>query len=398
MSAPEEVPTTSCSVCEMDVPAGKFCGYCGTHLSPRRGDGRPWLRLRTFAAGPGEHVLVPSVASSLFPHLGKHSRRPFRLGVVVLVVALIVFAILKWQAPLIAVSALGLPLLFHLYLQESDAYQVLPRRDLVIVAIVSVGLGIGWAWFTGGIIADSYDVAFGAGMEFKQPLWEGLVIPVAGAVLLLLPTVAARLLRVGTQETLDGFLIGTVAALSFVAAATLTRLAPQFETGLTASDLPVSVLMTEAAIRGLLMSLIAAATGGAVGAALWFKSDPAHKHGGEKLASPLTSLAVVLVAYAVLGVVDASPATQSWEFAAYLIVAVLMVLWLRVVLHIALLREEHDPITPGEPLLCEHCGTVVPDMAFCPACGVATRASSRVSRSARRETRPVRVEPPPETS
>jgi hypothetical protein len=396
MTTPDGIPTTHCGVCAIDVPAGEFCGYCGSHLSPRRGDGPSWLRLRAYGAAPGEHVLMPSVASSLFPHLGQHSLRPFRIGVGILVVALLVFSMLKWQAPLIAVGALGLPVLFHLYLMESDAYEILSRRVVFTVSVVSIALGVGWAWATEEIIARSYAVAFGADMEFKQPLWEGVVIPVAGAILLLVPTVVARTLRVGTRETLDGFLIGAVAALSFVAAATLTRLAPQFETGLTASDLPMSVLMNEAAIRGLLVSLIAATAGGAVGAALWFKPDPAHQHGGAKLASPASSVAVVLVAFAALGLIDASPASQIWELAVYVFVAVLMVLWLRIVLHIALLRETHDPITL-EPLLCENCGHVVPDMAFCPACGVATRASSRTSRGARRENRPVRVEPPPET-
>jgi len=65
------------------------------------------------------------------------------------------------------------------------------------------------------------------------------------------------------------------------------------------------------------------------------------------------------------------------------------------VVHVALLRETHDPITQ-EPLLCENCGHVVPDMAFCPACGLATRASSRSSRAERRRARPVLVNPPPE--
>jgi rRNA maturation endonuclease Nob1 len=77
----------------------------------------------------------------------------------------------------------------------------------------------------------------------------------------------------------------------------------------------------------------------------------------------------------------------------HLAVALLTVLALRIVVHMALLREKHDPITQ-EPLLCEDCGHVVPDMAFCPACGVATRASSRTSRAARRHARPVRIEPP----
>ena len=65
-----------------------------------------------YAAAPGEHVLRLSVASSLFPHLPHRSRAPFRVAMAVLFLALVAFALLRWQAPLIAVSALGLPLLF----------------------------------------------------------------------------------------------------------------------------------------------------------------------------------------------------------------------------------------------------------------------------------------------
>ena len=71
---------------------------------------------------------------------------------------------------------------------------------------------------------------------------------------------------------------------------------------------------------------------------------------------------------------------------------------LRVGLQLALLHEAHDEIQSDEPLLCPHCGHVVPDMAFCPACGVATRASSRSSRTARRDTRPVRTDRGPDGS
>ena len=100
---------------------------------------------------------------------------------------------------------------------------------------------------------------------------------------------------------------------------------------------------------------------------------------------------------AALGLVDASPLAETWQLVIHLAVALVMVLGLRIVLHMALLREAHDPITQ-EPLLCENCGHVVPDMAFCPACGVATRASSRSSRTERRRERPVLIEPPPEGS
>jgi rRNA maturation endonuclease Nob1 len=65
-------------------------------------------------------------------------------------------------------------------------------------------------------------------------------------------------------------------------------------------------------------------------------------------------------------------------------------------LQLALLHEAHDEIESDEPLLCLYCGHVVPDMAFCPACGVATRASSRSSRAMRREIRPVRTDQEPD--
>jgi hypothetical protein len=306
-------------------------------------------------------------------------------------VILVVFAILHAQAPLVAVSALGLPMLFVLYLSEADAYADLPRYALALITLTAAGFGIGWAWLTGAIIARSYDVAFGAGFEFKRPLAEGVVIPMVGAVVMLVPVLLARLARVGTREALDGFVFGAVAAMSFTAAGTLTRLAPQFETGLMADGRPIGMLVAEAGIRGVAMSLTAAAVGGMFGAALWFtRPERRHQHPGQWIASPLLALCVVMVGYAVLGLVDVSQTSQYWQLGLHLVVALLMLLGLRLVLHMALLREAHDPAT-SEPLMCSHCDAVVPHMAFCPNCGVATRASSRSSRLLRLGDRPART-------
>ena len=115
MTSPDVVPTMPCGVCGTDVPAAAFCGTCGAELSVGRGAGGR-LRMGAYAAAPGEQVLRLSVASSLFPHLPHRSRTPFRMGLAVLFLALIAFALLRWQAPLIVVSALGLPLVFLLYL------------------------------------------------------------------------------------------------------------------------------------------------------------------------------------------------------------------------------------------------------------------------------------------
>ena len=161
-----------------------------------------------YAAAPGEQVLRLSVASSLFPHLPHRSRTPFRVGLAVLFLALIAFALLRWQAPLIVVSALGFPLVFLLYLHEADVHRDLPIRSLVTTAVMGVGLGVGWALLTGTVVADFYDVALGAGEPEEQTLLVGLAIPVGSAVLMLVPVVVVRLLHPATRESLDGFVIG----------------------------------------------------------------------------------------------------------------------------------------------------------------------------------------------
>ncbi|HZE15595.1 MAG TPA: zinc ribbon domain-containing protein, partial [Mycobacterium sp.] len=76
---------------------------------------------------------------------------------------LVIVALLRWQAPLIALSALGFPLLFQIYLQESDVYDDLPVRALLLTAVTGAGLGVGWALLTGPIVARSYTVGAGLG-------------------------------------------------------------------------------------------------------------------------------------------------------------------------------------------------------------------------------------------
>ena len=71
-------------------------------------------------------------------------------------------------------------------------------------------------------------------------------------------------------------MIGALGALTFTAAATLTRLAPQFATGMISRNRPINSFIIEAGIRGLAVPLTAAAVGGLVGAALWF-TRPASK-------------------------------------------------------------------------------------------------------------------------
>lgn len=393
----EPLPTMECRICQIDVPAGEYCGLCGCHLTPRPGEGPDWLRMRDFGAAPGEHLLQPSVASSLFPHLPPRSRTVFRVGLVVVLVALIAFAVLRLPAALIAVAALGLPFLFVLYLVESDGFRDIPTPMWVLTAALGVGLGVGWVLLTGPAVARSYGIALGSGVAGARMMRDGIGIPLGGVILMLLPAVIVRLLGPPTREALDGFMVGALGALSYTAAATLCRLAPQFGAGVV-SKRPMDSLIVEAGIRGVAVPLTAAAAGGLIGAALWFTRPPSKKkqRPGVVRALLVFFAVAVLVVYVALGLIDVAHFPQLLMLVLYLVLAAVALFLLRVGLHLALLHEAHDEIQSDEPLLCPHCGHVVPDMAFCPACGVATRASSRSSRSARRDTRPVRSDQEPE--
>jgi len=201
-----------------------------------------------------------------------------------------------------------------------------------------------------------------------------------------------RLSRPKSRESLDGYVIGALAALTFAAGSTLTRRAPQFATGLLARNRPIKGLLVEAGICGVTIPLTAAVAGGLVGVALWFKGQDAnpHEHPGRTRTALWSMAILVVLIHTGVAVTDIMGMPQMRVLVIHLVMTAVVLVLLRIALQMALLHEAHDPIQEDEPLLCVHCEMVVPDMAFCPACGVATRASSRSSRRDRRGSRPVR--------
>ena len=374
-----------CLRCAVDVPAGKFCGLCGCHAGSKPSDRSIWLRGNTFGAAPDERVLSPYLSSSLFPQLPTPSRRPFRITLIIAAAALLVSALLRLPALGITVGALGLPLLFGLYLRASGADRDLPRQSLVLAGVLGAALGTLWVLVSGHLVARSYGLPMAVGLALHHLLREGFIIPVVGMLLMVIPTLVTRFVlreRQRDREALDGFMIGALAALAFSAAATLTRLAPQVLTGLIAHARPVKGLVVEAILAGITVPISAAAAGGMVGIALWFR--PPNRHEGRvRLVLGLLAAGALLV-HAAVGVIDIVGVPQIISMLAHVAITVAMLLGLRLSLQLALLHEAHDAIDTDEPVLCPYCSHVVPDMAFCPACGAAARASSQESRRERR--------------
>jgi hypothetical protein len=394
----ESLPTMLCRVCGADVPAGKYCGVCGATAMPKRGDGLAWLRLGAYAAAPDEHVLRPSITTSVFPHLPRRSRWAFRAALIVLLALLFVFALLRWQPPLIGISAIGLLLLFGLHLRETDAFRDQSIVTLAVTAVLAIGLGIGWAFATDAIWKHTYDDVLGTPMTTEDLLTNLVAVPVGGVLFMLAPVVLMRLLRPGARESLDGFVIGALAALCFTAAGVLTRAAPEFADGLVAKDFPMHAILTLTAIRGVAAPVTTAAVGGMVGATLWFRrrADPDTVRHWYSLTSPAPAVAIALLAYVAQNRIDYAWISYGEIVGLYAGITVLALLALRIVLHRTLLLEAPDEASPTEPVLCPQCEHVVPELAFCVNCGIAAHAASRTSRAARRSNRPTPVDVAPE--
>jgi hypothetical protein len=81
---------------------------------------------------------------------------------------------------------------------------------------------------------------------------------------------------------------------------------------------------------------------------------------------------------------EVSTFANGLHFGLHVVVAVVALLALRIGLQAALLHEAHDEMNPEAQVLCPACDHVVPDTAFCPNCGVATRAASRTARTTQR--------------
>jgi RsiW-degrading membrane proteinase PrsW (M82 family) len=186
------------------------------------------------------------------------------------------------------------------------------------------------------------------------------------------------LFRVRFREPLDGLTFGAASALGFTLASSLTVFWP-----LIAGPLVGSGAGLDWALRllqaGILVSLINASTTGLITAAVWLRRYDLRRSRGSWYSSILVTLLVAVGAQILLGMLSFAVSDLVMQVAIRSVATVALLLYLRVVIHQALMAEGavHE-IGPDAP--CPECHRVVPTMLFCPSCGVNRSASSKHSR------------------
>lgn len=385
------VQSRECPTCHEVVPAVVFCGACGAAFDSAATGRGILLRPKAYAAAPHESVLIPRMSSTFFPRLHIRATRAYRIALVALVLCMAVMSVLLWNVPVATISVLGVPLLFMLYAWESDAFRD-DRRSLIIALVLGTVIGVAWWWFSGQFISEEYGVTNAAAQALQNNLAaEGLAITLIGAALMVLPLPLIRLIPAAEFDSLDGYVLGAAAALAHLTASYVIWWMPQIVAGLvTAQTTTAARMLADTITYGVIDPFTTITLGGMVGVSLWFRPDPAGPNPGRARAAVILSAVITGLLYAAVWWTDIQDWARGVELTINLGLTVLSVLTARIGLQIALLNEKRD-IGTGHPMLCVYCEKVVPDMAFCPVCGVAARASSRTSRRRRRDCPPVPV-------
>jgi hypothetical protein len=369
-----------CDHCAHDVPDGVFCTRCGAHQGTTGELGDARLREHRYAAHPNEHVVQPSIFTTLFPHLGQHKVHEFRWAFVVGLAGIVVLWIAGLITAAILVATFLVPVLYLIYLYEAQVYRDEPA--------VVLGFTLGGGAVVGLIVTLVERALFNpysnignplhpAGIDVGAVLFLGLLVPVAQEVLKPLPALFMTN-RAQFPETVDGLVFGVAAGLGFSVAeslvafsSALTTLPPHLTPGTWIYD-----LTTLAVFQPLLQG---SATGMIV-AAIW-RFRRGRLAGREIGGIAMALLAHVAFSLGTLLLKDSS-ANALFVLIWQAVVVGALLIYVRYVLHHSLMEEAAH--MGFAETVCPNCHRHIVASGFCPNCGVALTAAPGTIKRARK--------------
>lgn len=351
----------TCRGCDRDGPDGRFCAHCGRDQTSARGRGAATER---YVAQPGEATLVPSIVSTLLPHLATGGLDTFRLALVAGTVVVLLLLLAGLLAGAILAGAFLVPVLYLVYL-----YEVRITRD---APAALVGMALGGGALLGLAVAVAARIMTPAAPFFDIGGSTGWILPavipvLVGELIKPIPVlVGAR--RIALQAP-DGVVLGVASGVGFALGETLARYGSVLP-GLESSARPADWIAPVLVLALLRPVLHGATTGVLVGLLARPAAMPSW--------GPVLAIGAVLLA-AAFTIVDAALGASALDpvlrLLADVVVVALGVLALRTVLQHMLVREARAMnLTLGT---CPGCDRRLLLGAFCPECGVATAASPR---------------------
>jgi RsiW-degrading membrane proteinase PrsW (M82 family) len=287
----------------------------------------------------------------------------------------LILAVLHLFAPATVAAVLVVPVLYLMYLYEVEVYEDEPWLVIGATMVTGTVLGFAFTALAGGLLS-SLDITGDTDTAF---ILAALTIPVLSQILMLAGPLFLYLFRSRFREPLDGLTFGAASALGFTLASSLTQFWPLLTGPLVGAGQPLdwAVRLTRA---GLLWSLVNASTTALVAAAIWLHRYDRRRANREWQSGILAAILVAFGAQIGLGIAALAVQDLAIESVILGLVTLALLLYVRLVIHQALLVEgaEHE-IGADSP--CPECHRVVPLMAFCPNCGAARAAAAKPRRT-----------------
>lgn len=374
-----------CDHCSNDVPDGVFCTRCGAHQGTTGEAGNARTRTHRYAAHPAEHVIQPSLFTTLFPHLGAHKIHEFRWAFAVGLAGILVLYATGLISAAILVAIFLVPVLYLIYLYEAQVYRDEPATVLGFTIGGGIVLGIIVTLIERQLYNPYQNIGnplHAAGISVGVLLLLGLAVPVVQEAVKPLPALFLPN-RADFPETVDGLVFGIAAGLGFGLAESLVG----FSSALT--SLPAHTTsgnwIFELATLAVFLPVLQGSATGMIAAAIW-----RYRRGR------LTSREMGGVAVAVVAHVAFSAGSQLLKDAAINQLVVLVwqaavdgavLIYVRFLLHHSLLEEAAH--MGFAETVCANCHIHVVASGFCPSCGMALTAAPTAVKRARKPRKDV---------
>lgn len=367
---------TRCSSCGGETPSGNFCVRCG---APQGTDFSGSSRGRGhYAAAPHEHVALPFLVSSLFPHLPRASHRWFQIALALAGVVVIALSIARLFPLALIAAAVAMPLLVTLYLFEVDVYEDEPLWAMTLTIAWGAFVGVGFGLLALALTPSVASVLVGGGSRFV--VYQGLVLPFCGLFALLGgPLILLRYHRF--NSVLDGVTFGAAAAAAFGGAEAITYGIHLMAGGIRPGGAVLPWIWRLTSL-GIAMPVLVMGAGAAACAALWLRyRAPARDENALGLVGH-AAIALPLAALLVTGGAVGETFLPAGAWLAWLIAFdVVVIVLLRRAIHVGLLEEAlKDPI--GPEFTCPNCGHQTARHTFCSNCGISLQALPKGRHSA----------------
>jgi RsiW-degrading membrane proteinase PrsW (M82 family) len=336
--------------------------------------------VQRYAAHPGEHVLQPSVFTTIFPHLGQRKIHEFRWAFAVGVAGILVLYVAGLIAAAILVAIFLVPVLYLIYLYEAQVYRDEPA--VVLGFTIGGGAVLGLAvTLVERVVYNPYP-AIGnplrnAGIGFGTALFLGLLVPVVQEALKPLPAILLPN-RGDFPETVDGLVFGIAAGLGFSVAESLVA----FSGALTSLPVPTTPgsWIYDLATLAVLQPLLQGSATGMVVAAIWRfrRGRAARRELGAVAVAVVAHVAFALGTQLMKGALFNPLLVLAWQA---IVVGGLLV-YVRYLLHHALLEEAAH--MGFAETVCPNCHMHIVASGFCPNCGMALTAAPTAVKRGRR--------------